>query len=77
LHPISVFYIYFYFLGFNKLGVGKEMKIAPLEMDHLYHKMEHVRINILMSFNDSFCTSLGKITRLQQFWWQQDQTHLD
>jgi len=49
------YFIFFYFLSFNKLGVGKEIKIAPLDMDHLCHEMEHVRMNILMSFNDSFC----------------------
>jgi len=54
LQPISVFFI-FYFLSFNKLGVGKEIKIAPLDMDHLCHEMEHVIMKILMSFNDSFC----------------------
>jgi hypothetical protein len=48
--------LFILFFNFNKLGVGKEIKIALSEVDHLHNELGHyVKVIALMSFSNSFC----------------------
>jgi hypothetical protein len=41
---------------YNKIGVGKEIKIVFSKVEHLHNELGHyVKVIVLMSFNNSFC----------------------